>query len=72
MPPFLYVNSEQLAARRRSVSSGEKAGAGDMLQTDYCKDTTERELNRDVELELSVLDVEDTDLQDISQQSEVQ
>lgn len=43
-----------------------------MLQTDYCKDTTERELNRDVELELSVLDVEDTDLQDISQQSEVQ
>eukprot|EP00063_Salmo_salar_P019317 XP_013994152.1 PREDICTED: roquin-2-like isoform X3 [Salmo salar] len=65
-----FLEGEQLAARRRSVSSGEKAGAGDMLQTDYCKDTTERELNRDVELELSVLDVEDTDLQDISQQSE--
>lgn len=69
LPPFLYVNSEQLAALRRSFSSGEKAGAGDMLQTDYCKDTTEHQLDRDVELELSVLDVVP---QDNSQQSEVQ
>ncbi|KAM9541274.1 roquin-2-like isoform 2-T2 [Salvelinus alpinus] len=64
-----FLEGEQLAARRRSFSSGEQAGAGDMLQTDYRKDTTERELDRDVELELSVLDVEDTDLQDNSQQS---
>ncbi|XP_045078451.1 roquin-2 isoform X2 [Coregonus clupeaformis] len=60
----------ELAARRQSVSSGEKAGAGDLLQTDYCKDTTESEPDRDIELELSALDVEGTDLQDNSQQSE--
>ncbi|CAB1318124.1 unnamed protein product [Coregonus sp. 'balchen'] len=43
----------ELAARERSFSSGEKAGAGDLLQTDYCKDTTESEPDRDIELELS-------------------
>ncbi|XP_064863629.1 roquin-2-like isoform X1 [Oncorhynchus nerka] len=65
-----FLEGEQLATLRRSFSSGEKVGAGDMLQTDYCKDTTEHQLDRDVELELSVLDVEDTVLQDNSQQSE--
>ncbi|XP_064833524.1 roquin-2-like [Oncorhynchus masou masou] len=65
-----FLEGEQLAALRRSFSSGEKAGAGRMLQTDYCKDTTQHQLDRDVELELSVLDVEDTVLQDNSQQSE--
>uniref|UniRef100_A0A4W5J996 Uncharacterized protein n=1 Tax=Hucho hucho TaxID=62062 RepID=A0A4W5J996_9TELE len=60
-----FLEGEQLPARRRSFSSGEKAGAGDMLQTDNCKDRTECELDRDVELELSVLD-----MQDNSQQSE--
>ncbi|XP_052314378.1 roquin-2-like isoform X2 [Oncorhynchus keta] len=65
-----FLEGEQLAALRRSFSSGEKVGAGDMLQTDYCKDTTEHQLDRDVELELSVLDVEDPVLQDNRQQSE--
>ncbi|XP_042158006.1 roquin-2 isoform X1 [Oncorhynchus tshawytscha] len=60
----------ELSARERSFGSGEKAGAGGLLQTDYCKDTTESEPDRDIELELSVLDMEDIDLQDNSQQSE--
>uniref|UniRef100_A0A8C7RTU8 RING-type E3 ubiquitin transferase n=1 Tax=Oncorhynchus mykiss TaxID=8022 RepID=A0A8C7RTU8_ONCMY len=54
------------------LESGEKAGAGGLLLTDYCKDTTESEPDRDIELELSALDMEDIDLQDNSQHSEVQ
>ncbi|CDQ76215.1 unnamed protein product [Oncorhynchus mykiss] len=60
----------ELSARERSFGSGEKAGAGGLLQTDYCKDTTESEPDRDIELELSALDMEDIDLQDNSQHSE--
>ncbi|KAL0965829.1 hypothetical protein UPYG_G00286280 [Umbra pygmaea] len=60
----------ELAARRQSFNSGEKAGAPDLLQTEYGEDATESEPDRDIELELSVLDMEDTDLQVNSQQSE--
>lgn len=60
----------ELSARERSFGSGEKAGAGGLLLTDYCKDTTESEPDRDIELELSALDMEDIDLQDNSQHSE--
>ncbi|XP_012992464.3 roquin-2 isoform X1 [Esox lucius] len=60
----------ELAARRRSFSGGEKAGAVDLLQAEYVRDATESEPDRDIELELSVLDMEDTDMQDSSQQSE--
>ncbi|KAG7477296.1 hypothetical protein MATL_G00092770 [Megalops atlanticus] len=63
-----FLESDQLAVselstRRKSSSSTEPRSA-DLLQADYCKDATDRESDRDIELELSALDMEDTSSQD--------
>ncbi|KAJ8339036.1 hypothetical protein SKAU_G00358220 [Synaphobranchus kaupii] len=58
-----FLESDQLRACCKSSSCREKHSA-DLLQADYCKDTADREPDRDIELELSALDMEDSNSQD--------
>ena len=48
----------ELQGRRRS-SSGEEKVCEELRQREFCQDRTESEPDRDIELELSVLDMED-------------
>ncbi|KAL4617387.1 roquin-2-like [Arapaima gigas] len=65
-----FLESEQLGApelraRRKSSGSGESRTA-DLLQADFCKDAVDvnGEPDRDIELELSALDMEEVSSQD--------
>ncbi|KAI1904782.1 hypothetical protein AGOR_G00009230 [Albula goreensis] len=63
-----FLESDQLgvsdlSAHHKSSSSGENQ-SGDLLQADYCKDAVDGEPDRDIELELSALDMEDANSQD--------
>ncbi|XP_035246822.1 roquin-2 isoform X1 [Anguilla anguilla] len=53
----------ELSACCKSSSSREKQNA-DLLQAEYCEDTADRVPDRDIELELSALDMEDSSSQD--------
>ncbi|XP_018610448.1 roquin-2 isoform X1 [Scleropages formosus] len=59
------LDAPELRARRKSSSSGESRSA-DLLQADFCKDAVnvDGEPDRDIELELSALDMEDVSSQD--------
>ncbi|CAM4730560.1 unnamed protein product [Leuciscus chuanchicus] len=67
-----FLESDQLAVsglhvRRNSFSSGSKQGI-DLLE----KDGTESEPDRDIELELSALDMEDTETQDCNSEDSIE
>ncbi|KAJ8260539.1 hypothetical protein COCON_G00162620 [Conger conger] len=63
-----FLQSEQLGVSElrsccKSANIREKQST-DLLQPDYCKDSADREADRDIELELSALDMEDSTSQD--------
>ncbi|KAJ8286589.1 hypothetical protein GJAV_G00040880 [Gymnothorax javanicus] len=58
-----HLGVSELSACCKSSSSGAKLST-DLLQADCCKDTADRESDRDIELELSALDMEDSNSQE--------
>uniref|UniRef100_A0AAY4BFS4 RING-type E3 ubiquitin transferase n=1 Tax=Denticeps clupeoides TaxID=299321 RepID=A0AAY4BFS4_9TELE len=54
----------ELHARRPSLSVGDKPGV-ELVQTGLCKDCADSDPDRDIELELSALDMEDNDLHNL-------